>query len=364
MKIPFATFKPLEKELRTEISSAINKVLDNSNYILGEEVEKFEEAFADYNGTNHCVSCGSGLDALILSLRALGIGNNDEVIIPSNTFIATAFAVTQIGATPILVEPRLDNYNINVNEIERAITNNTKVIIPVHLYGQPCDMDSIMHMAHKHSLFVVEDCAQAHGAEYKGKKVGTFGDIGAFSFYPGKNLGAFGDGGAIITNNQDISDKIRTLSNYGSDYKYHHIYKGINSRLDEIQAAILRVKLKYLDQINKDRIRIANEYTSRINNDRIILPHKDNNCKHVYHIFAIRTNDRDELEKYLNDKGIHIGKHYPIPIHMQEAYKDLEINELELPKSVEISQTELSLPLYYGMTNEEIDYVINAINSF
>lgn len=364
MNVPFVSFKPMEIELENELRQAFERVLSNSWYIEGKEDESFESAFAEYCGVDHCVGCGNGLDALMLALKALDVGEGDEVIVPSNTYIATALAVTYVGATPVFVEPKIETFLINPALIEAIITEKTKAIMPVHLYGQACDMDVIMKIAKKHNLFVVEDCAQAHGATYKGKRVGSFGDAAGFSFYPGKNLGALGDAGAAVTNNKEIADKIRALGNYGSNFKYHHIYKGNNSRLDEIQAAFLLAKLPHLDRMNAERRRIAQMYSDGINNPRIITPVVQDSCVPVWHIYAIRCADRDGIEKYLNEKGIRTNKHYPIPMHMQECYKDLGIAASELPIAEEISSTELSLPMYYGMTDEEIQYVIDAINAF
>ena len=364
MRIPFVSFKPMESELKKELNEAFNRVFENSWYIDGKEDEAFESAFAKFCGVKYCVGTGNGLDALVLPLRALGIGEGDEVIVPSNTYIATALAVTYVGAKPVFVEPIIDTFNINPDKIEEKITDNTKAIIPVHLYGQPCDMDKIMMIAKKHGLYVVEDCAQAHGATYKGKVVGSFGDAAGFSFYPGKNLGALGDAGATVTNNEELAKKIKALGNYGSDYKYHHIYKGYNTRLDELQAAFLSAKLPYMNKINEERRRIADRYLAEIDNPHIILPTVVDDVVPVWHIFGIRCKDRDVFEKYLNDNHISTNKHYPIPMHMQECYLDLGIKEGELPIAEEISATELSLPMYYGMTDEEIDYVIEKINGF
>ncbi len=364
MKIPFVTFKPMEEELNNELRDAFNRVFDRSWYIGGIEDESFEKDFAAYCGAKYCVGVGNGLDALMLSLKALGIGEGDEVIVPSNTYIATALAVTYVGATPIFVEPRIETFNINPEGIEALITENTKAIIPVHLYGQVCEMDPILEIAKKYNLRVVEDCAQAHGATYKGQKVGTFGDVGCFSFYPGKNLGALGDAGAIVTNDQSLATKIRALGNYGSDYKYHHIYKGNNSRLDELQAAFLSVKLPHLDKMNEQRRQIAARYTEGIKNPKIILPYVIDDCVPVWHVYAIRCKERDALEEYLNEHGIGTNKHYPIPMHLQECYKDLNIVKGELPIAEEISSTELSIPMYYGMSDEEIQYVIDTINEY
>lgn len=363
-KIPFVTFKPLEKELDSELRAAFERVYDRSWYIEGEEDKAFEKAFASYCGTKYAVGCGNGLDSLMLSLKALGIGSYDEVIVPSNTFIATALAVTYTGATPVFVEPDIHTFNIDPSKIEEKITENTKAIMPVHLYGQPADMDPIMKIAKKHDLFIVEDCAQAHGARYKGKRIGSFGDAAGFSFYPGKNLGALGDAGAAVTNSKEIADKIRALGNYGSDYKYHHIYEGNNSRLDEMQAAFLSAKLPILDKVNENRRTTAAKYLSGMKNPTVILPTVPDFAESVWHIFAVRCKDRDRLENFLNDKGIGTNKHYPIPMHLQECYKDLGYKKGDFPISEEISATELSLPMYYGMTDEEIDYVIDAVNEF
>ena len=364
MKVPFVSFIPIEKELNKQLQEAFARVFSRSWYIGGDEVKEFEKSFAEYCDTKYCVGVGNGLDALMLALKALEIGEGDEVIVPSNTFIATALAVTYVGATPVFVEPEIRTFNINPGLIEPAITAKTKAIIPVHLYGQPCDMDAIMSIANKHRLKVVEDCAQAHGAINKGKKVGTFGDVAGFSFYPGKNLGALGDAGAVITNNKELADKIRALGNYGSDYKYHHIYKGNNSRLDELQAAFLSVKLAHLDRMNDERRRIASVYLNGISNPKVILPVVSSDCEHVWHIFGVRCNERDELEKYLKDKGINTNKHYPIPIHLQRCYEDLNLPKGSLPIAEEISATEISIPLYYGITDEQVQFVIDSINEF
>ena len=364
MKIPFVSFRPMEKELNKQLKDAFERVFSSSWYIDGNEDAAFEKAFAEYCGVEHCIGCGNGLDALMLSLKALGIGEGDEVIVPSNTYIATALAVSYTGARPVFVEPKIETFNIAPDKIEEAITDKTKAIIPVHLYGQACNMDKITDIAGRYSLYVIEDCAQAHGAEYKGRKVGSFGNAAGFSFYPGKNLGALGDAGAVVTNDKELADKIRALGNYGSDHKYHHIYKGSNSRLDELQAAFLSAKLPRMDKFNEERRRIADRYLRGINNDKIILPVVMDDMVPVWHIFAIRCSDRDLLEKHLNDNGIGTNKHYPIPIHLQQCYRDLGFKEGDLPIAEEISKTELSIPMYYGMTDEEIQYVIDTINRF
>lgn len=364
MNIPFVSFRPMERELDQDLRSAFERVLARSWYIRGAEDEAFEKAFAQYCGARYCVGVGNGLDALMLALKALDVGAGDEVIVPSNTYIATVLAVMYVGAKPIFVEPDIRTFNIDSARIEEVITPKTRVIMPVHLYGQACDMEPIMEIACKHGLKVVEDCAQAHGATYKGRKIGTFGDAAGFSFYPGKNLGALGDGGAVVTDNEELAERIRALGNYGSDYKYHHIYKGNNSRLDEMQAAFLAAKLPHLDRMNEERRRIAELYTKGIQNPKVVKPYVAPECVPVWHIYAIRCAERNELERYLSKKGIGTNKHYPIPIHLQECCRDLQIPEGSLPVAEEISRTELSLPMYYGMTDEEVQYVIDAVNAF
>lgn len=365
MKVPFADFTIMHNEIRSDLDSAYNRVLNKNIYIQGDECVKFEQEFAEYCGAKYCVGVATGLDALYLILKALGIKQGDEVIVPSNTFIATALAVSYTGAKPVFVEPVLETFNIDADRIEDKINKNTKAIIAVHLQGRAADMDRINAIAKKHNLFVLEDAAQAHGTLYKGKKVGTLSDAAGFSFYPGKNLGCLGDGGCVVTNNKDIADKVRALGNYGSDYKYHHIYQGTNSRLDELQAAFLRAKLPQLDKWNEDRRRIANKYFNGIKNPLITLPLKSSDeFVHIYHVFVIRCNNRDELESYLNKNGIVTVKHYPTPMHLQPCYANLGIKKGDLPIAEEISRTVLSLPMYYGMTDEQIDYVIETINAF
>lgn len=365
MNVPFASFKPMHEELREQLDKAYHNVMERSYFIQGGECEAFEKEFATYCESEYCVGVATGLDALYLILKAYGIGNGDEVIVPSNTFIATALAVSYVGATPVFVEPKISTYNIDPEKIEEAVTDKTKAIMAVHLQGRAADMDSIQKIADKYQLKVIEDAAQAHGTHYKGKKVGSFGDAAAFSFYPGKNLGALGDGGAVVTNDKELADKVRTLGNYGSDYKYHHIYQGTNSRLDELQAAFLRVKLPALDKWNQQRRAIAKRYFEEVKNPQIILPMQpDEIYDHIYHVFAIRCERRDELERYLHNCGIFTVKHYPVPMHMQPCYSELGIEEGKLPIAEKISNTILSIPMYYGMKDEEISYVIEAINSF
>ncbi len=365
IKIPFLSFETMHGEIKQDLMNTFEKVLDGNYFILGQECERFERSFAEYCGTKYCLGVGNGLNALELILRAYGIGTGDEVIVPSNTYIATALAVSNVGASPVFVEPDIDTYNINPSLIEEKITKRTKAILVVHLYGCPADMNSIKCIAEKYNLYVFEDCAQGHGAKYRGKRVGVLGDAAGFSFYPGKNLGALGDGGCVTTNDANIAEKIRCLRNYGSDYKYHNIYRGTNSRLDELQAAFLSVKLKSLEKWNEERRRIAKRYIKGIKNPLIILPRESNNVfEHVYHVFVIRCQERDKLEKYLNENGIGTLKHYPIPMHLQCAYSDLNISKGFFPVAEEISNTVLSIPMYYGLTEEQIGFVIETINRF
>ena len=364
MNVPFASFEVMHYELQEELRFAIQEVMDCNWFVGGEKKELFERQFAEYCGTKYCVGCGNGLDALFLLLKAYGIKEGDEVIIPSNTFIATALAVTYTGAIPVFVEPQIDNYTIDTTKIESKITKKTKAIIPVHLYGQPADMDEINKIAKKYELIIIEDAAQAHGAKYKDRTVGNLGNAAGFSFYPGKNLGAMGDAGAVTTNDKVIAEKIRALSNYGSDYRYHHIYQGINSRLDELQAAILSVKLKKLDYWNQYRQKVAKRYLEEIKNEKIIKPIIAKNRTHVWHIFALRAKNRYELEKYLDKYNIKTNIHYPIPIHLQKGYKNLKIEKGKLPIAEQISNTELSIPMYYGIKEEQISYVIDILNKF
>ncbi len=364
MKVPFVSFEPMHKEIEEEILNKFKEVYEKNWFIQGSEVEKFEEEFAEFCEAKYCIGCGNGLDALYLILRGYDVGVGDEVIVPSNTYIATALAVSYTGAKPVFVEPDLTTYNINSNLIEKSITTNTKAIMAVHLYGQPADMDEINKIARKHNLKVIEDSAQAHGALYKGRKVGSLGEASGFSFYPGKNLGALGDAGAVVTNNKELADKIRAIGNYGSDKKYNHIYKGTNSRLDEVQASFLRIKLKNLNKWNEERRKIAKKYIDGINNPKIIKQVEADYVKHVWHLFVVRAEDRDELERYLKNNGIGTTIHYPIPMHMQEAYEELKISKGTLPIAEKISNEVLSLPVWYGMKDEEINYVIEKINKW
>lgn len=337
------------------------KILKSGWYILGKEVQSFEENFAKYVGTKYSVGVASGLDALVLAFRALGIHQGDEVIVQANTYIASVMGITMNGALPVFVEPNRF-YNIDVDKIEEKITNKTKAILIVHLYGQGSSMRKVKELCEKYNLYLVEDCAQSHGAKYNCQMTGSFGDIGCWSFYPSKNLGAFGDAGAITTNNKEIADKIKVLRNYGSEKRYHNKVVGYNSRLDELQAGLLNVKLKHIDQLLEDRKHIANRYLNEINNPLISLPIIDENCSHVWHLFVIQSKYRDQLQDYLKDNEIESLIHYPIPPHLSEAYEYLGFKNGDFPVAEHYANSVLSLPLYNGMTEKEISYVIEVIN--
>lgn len=360
--ISFGRLDLMHNEIREEIDNAIKRVIDNSYYIDGPYLKQFEENWAKYCETNYCVGLGNGLEGLKLALIALGVKEGDEVIIPSHTFIATALAVSNCGAIPVFVEANENDFLINVNKIEEKITNKTKAIIVVHLYGQCCDMDEIMKIAKKYNLKVIEDAAQAHGATYKGRKAGSLGDIAEFSFYPGKNLGCLGDGGCITTNDKELADKIRELRNYGSNEKYIHNEKGFNSRLDELQASILLAKLPYLDKWNKDRRRIAERYSNEINNNKVKLPIESKNNYHVYHQYVVLVENREKFQQYLRENDIPTMVHYPKAIHKQKAYE--EFNNLNLPLAEIFANEVVSLPMYYGLTEKEITHIIEVINKY
>ena len=364
MRVPFNDFGPMQIELKKEMQSAYERVYERAWYIDGVEKKEFEDAFASYCGVNHCIGVGNGLEALRLILQGMHIGQGDEVIVPATTFIATALAVSYVGATPILVEVNKDYYTLDCDLIEEKITSRTKAIIAVHLYGQCCDMDRINLIAKKHGLKIIEDAAQAHGALFKRKKAGSLGDAAAFSFYPGKNLGALGDAGAVVTNDKELADEIRALSNYGSIQKYHHVYQGTNSRLDELQAAFLQVKLPYIDKWNEWRRRTAEKYLQLIDNNKIVLPKVSEDTEAVWHVFAIRTENRDELEKYLNENNIGTTIHYPVAMHLQKAYEGLGLKEGDLPVAEMIAAQELSLPMFYGITDEQIEQVCYILNKW
>ncbi len=348
---------------KSEFQTKVAQILESGWYVLGKELEKFEKEFSSYLGIKNCSGVASGLDALVMAFRLLGIGKGDEVIVQGNTYIASIMGITINGAVPVFVEPD-EYYNIDVEKIEEKITKKTKAILVVHLYGQATDMSTVMDIAKSYKLKVVEDCAQSHGAVWKGDMTGTIGDIGCFSFYPTKNLGAFGDGGAIVTNNDDIAQKARILRNYGSDVKYHNKVVGMNSRLDEIQAGLLSVKLKHLDELTEEREKICNYYINMITNQKIILPRVKKYASSVWHQFVIRTENRNKLKNYLQNNGISTIIHYPIPSYLSEAYKYLGYKVGDYPITEEYANKVLSLPLYNGMTKKELDYVVNIINMY
>ncbi len=363
MKVNFAELERQYKKYQNEYEESVLRVLRSGWYIMGRELAEFEKEYALFQERKHCVGVGNGLDALRLALSALGIGKGDEVIVQTNTFIATALAVTENGATPVFVDA--DQYfGIDVNSIEKAITDRTKAIMVVHLYGQPCKMDSIMAIANKHNLFVVEDCAQCHGATYKGKKCGTFGDVACFSFYPMKPIGAFGDAGAVITNSEEVYGKLCMLRNYGSKVKYQHEIIGINSRLDEMQASVVRINVKHAEENNAERISIAKKYIDGIKNSKIQVPAIRPETTHVYHVFPIFCKNRDELKKYLEENGIITQIHYPINCHLAKCYESLGYKRGDFPKSEEYADCELSLPIYVGLTDKEVNHIIKTLNEF
>lgn len=365
--VDFLSLKKINNRYATELKEACARVIESGWYIMGKELQAFESAFANYCGTKHAIGVANGLDALILVLRAwkeLGkLNEGDEVIVQANTYIASILAITENKLVPVLVEPDSETYNLSAEAIQKAITPKTKAILPVHLYGQLSPMKEIMEIAAANNLLVLEDCAQSHGAQQDNKKAGNWGDAAAFSFYPGKNLGALGDAGAITTNNDELADVLKALRNYGSHVKYQNKYKGVNSRLDEIQAAILNVKLKYLDEENNVRRDIAEQYISKIKNEHIQLPTAvAGDLIHVWHLFVIRSTERDDLQNYLSGKGIQTLIHYPLAPHHQCAYK--EYNHLSLPLTETIHKEVLSLPMDPTMSQQDIDSVIEVINGW
>lgn len=346
-----------------EFEAKALEVLRSGWYILGNEVKRFEKEFADFAGSRYCVGLASGLDALWIAFRALGIGDGDEVIVQGNTYIASVMGITANGATPVFVEP--DFYHmIDTSKIEEKITKNTKAILAVHLYGQAADMGSIVRIAQKYHLKLVEDCAQSHGACFQGKMTGTFGDIGCFSFYPSKNLGAFGDAGAILTDQEKLAQDIKVIRNYGSEKRYYNKVVGANSRLDELQAGLLRVRLSHLQELLEERANICGAYLTQIRNDKILLPQIRKKADHVWHQFVVRCEERNALQKYLERNGIGTIIHYPIPPHLSEAYRCLGLKKGDLPVTEKYAEEVLSLPLYNGMTEKELDYIIKKVNLF
>lgn len=364
--IKFLDLEKVNNRFREEIDSEIKEILDSGWYLQGKKNEEFTTNFAKFCGAKHCLGVANGLDALNLIIRAYDFGVGDEIIVPANTYIASILAISQNGCTPVLVEPSIDTYNIDPELIEEKITEKTKAILIVHLYGQAVQMDKIWELAKKYNLKIIEDSAQAHGAgvNINGKfiKTGALGDASGFSFYPGKNLGCLGDGGAITTNDDELFEKIKAIANYGSDRKYHHIYKGVNSRLDEIQAAVLNVKLKYLEQDNQRRREISKYYRENIKNEKIILPKTYDENAHVWHVFVVRTKERDKFQKYLLENGIQTIIHYPTPPHKQGAYK--EWNNLSFPITEEIHNTIISLPISPVMIDEEVKKVVEVVNEW
>lgn len=361
MNVPFLDLKAAYLECQTEIDAAVQRVLSSGYYIMGPEVDSFETEFADYCGASQCVGVANGLDALHLALRAMDVGPGDEVIVPSNTYIATWLAVSQCGAMPVPVEPDARTFNIDPARIEAAITPRTKVILPVHLYGQPADMDPILAIARKHDLRVLEDGAQAHGARYKDQRLGAHGDVVAWSFYPGKNLGAMGDGGAITTNDPEIADRIRVLRNYGSRVKYVNEMQGYNSRLDPLQAAILRVKLAHLDEWNARRSAIAVHYQQKLTNCGLVLPHVPEWATPAWHLFVVQSLECEEQQKRLTAAGVTTLIHYPIPPHLQQAYAGFGWKDGDFPIAEKMARQVLSLPIGPQLTSEEVAAVVHAL---
>ena len=363
MKIPFISFESQLKENKTQLINNIERVLDSQWYVLGESVKEFENKYKTLSLVKYASGVGSGLDALIISLKALNITKGDEVIVASNAYIASWLSITNVGATIVPVEPNEKTFNIDVNKIEEKITANTKVIMPVHLYGQPCQMDKIIQIAKKYKLFVIEDNAQAHLAKFKGKITGSFGDINATSFYPTKNIGAIGEAGCITTDNIKHAEFSNKFRNYGSSEKYICDLIGTNSRLDELQASILNVKLDYIEHWTKQRIEIAKLYTQRLTN-LVETPFVNSNCTHVYHLYVIKTDKRDELKKFLQQKGIGTAIHYPIPPHLQKAYSHLNFKKGDFPIAEKLANQSLSLPIYPGLSDDQVNYICDSIIEF
>ncbi|MCW8884113.1 MAG: DegT/DnrJ/EryC1/StrS family aminotransferase [Motiliproteus sp.] len=360
--VPFLDLGRLHEKIREPLNEAYHRVMDSAWYCLGPELEAFESEFANYSDVKFCVGVGNGLEALSLLLKVYGIGPGDEVIVPSNTFIATWLAVSGCGAKPVPVEPDVSTHNISPDLISAAITERTKAIIPVHLYGMTADMDLINGIAKKHNILVIEDAAQSQGARYKNRRAGSLGDAAATSFYPGKNLGALGDGGAILTNDEEVANKARKLRNYGSVVKYEHELAGVNSRLDEMQAAFLRVKLSVLDEWNQSRRDVADFYSRRLDKASVIVPNVPNYAEPVWHLYVIRSNERNKLMAYLKNRGVETVVHYPKPPHFQRCYKKFE--DLNLPIAENLAKEVISLPIFPGMKSEEINTIINAVRSF
>lgn len=361
--VRFLDLKGINNCFRAEMGAAVERVLDSGWYLLGKEDEAFEREFADWCGVKHCIGCANGLDALKLIIQAYGFGSGDEIIAPANTYIASLIAISANGCTPILVEPDINTYLIDPDKIEERITPRTKAIMVVHLYGRAMDMTKVWDIAKRHNLKIIEDSAQSHGAVFGGKRCGNLGDASGFSFYPGKNLGCLGDGGCMTTNDDDLAVKLKALRNYGSDVKYHFPYRGTNSRLDEIQAAFLRVKLPYLDQDNETRRKIAERYCAEIKNSAVMLPNMPaDRLGNVWHVFPVRCANRDAFQKYLTERGIQTVIHYPIPPHRQPAYT--EWHGLNLPITEKIHDEIISIPISQVMSGDEIETVIRVVNEW
>jgi dTDP-4-amino-4,6-dideoxygalactose transaminase len=370
MQVPFLDLKVQYKSIKQEIDPAIQNIIDNTAFILGKAVSDFESAFAKEHNVKHCIGVSSGTDGNHLALWALGIKPGDEIIIPANTFIATAWGATLCGAKPVFVDCESDSYNIDPAKVEAAITKKTRAIVAVHLYGQPANLDPLREIAKKYNIFLVEDCAQSHFAEYKGKRIGGLSDTASFSFYPGKNLGAYGEGGAVTTNNDEVAKKVKMLRDHGALQKYYHEMLGHNYRMEGIQGAVLGVKLKHLDKWTEGRRQVAKKYNDLLKNlSAIILPTEMQYAKHVYHLFVIQINEggnkkRDELSKFLNDNGVSTGLHYPIPLHLQPCFKDLGYKKGDFPVTEKLAECGLSLPMYPELSDEQISYVTEKIITF
>ena len=362
MTIPFVDLQAQYQSIKHEINEAITRVLDTSAFILGREVEAFEAAFAEYVGAKFCVGVNNGTAAIQLAVMACGIGAGDEVIVPTNSFFATAEGVSTAGATPVFVDADSLSYNIAVSKIEAAITPRTRAIMPVHLYGQSADLDPILEIAARHNLHVIEDAAQAHGSKYKNRRVGALGHAGCFSFYPGKNLGAYGEGGAVVTNNSEIARRVRMLRDHGSERKYHHELIGYNFRLEGIQGAVLGVKLRYLDQWNDLRRAHAARYMELLDGTGLVLPQEMSYARHVYHLFVVQHEERDALQKHLSEVGIQTGIHYPIPIHLQPAYASRGFKVGDFPEAEQQARRVLSLPMFPELTDEQIARIAEKIS--
>ncbi len=364
MKVPFVDLVSQYQGIRNQILPVMENIMGKAQFIMGEDVTLFEQEFAEFCTTKYAIGVDSGTSALELALRAFDIGAGDEVITVANTFIATTFAISSTGATPVLVDINPDTYNIDVEKIEGAISERTRAIMPVHLYGQPADMDAILNIAKKHELLVIEDACQAHGAKYKGTLAGSMGNAAAFSFYPGKNLGAYGDGGMVVTNDAKIAGKLELLHDYGQKEKYHHLIKGYNHRLDTLQAVVLRIKLNYLKEWNELRRRHASRYNELLQDSQATLPVNADFAESVYHLYVIRVPNRNEMLSFLQQNGISVGIHYPIPIHLQPAYKDLGYQKGDFPVTERYAVEILSLPMFPELNDDQITYITNVLKEF